>query len=823
MPSIRDEIVRKLWRGQDPFLTSGSSDGAPDLQGGGSQHHYLSESIETRRPSIVVEVGVWKGGSVIHMASRLRDLAIDGVVIAVDTWLGSWEHWLDERWFRELGVLEPDRGIFATFLRNVRSENLDGYIVPLRLDSINAARVLRGFNIFPDVIHIDGGHDYAAVMADIREWWPLLRPGGMLIGDDYRAGNAWPGVKRAFDDYFRPLGLTPLENVSEKCRVYKLESDPHAASLWSRLMRTGESVSVWREDRRLEMVRLLEDARLSVEEQLEGYVRFDGPNWYGGLIQIHDQIARKLKVGDRGDIFGPDGEVRTGVVQGIVPGFGAHYSHPAQIDGFERFELLPATVNDFARFALPAPLNINMGKVTAPPLEVYRTSGVDLFLTPLGYQLFRADEGIYWPAASTRAYSREAIQGPRSVIEKCVVMVQDGFEGTNFSHFLFDWIPRLSHFLNAGIEDPKSCVFVMGGIPSEFHFHIIRAMCEIYSLDQDQFVFPQEPQIWRVNGRVCFFSDFKEANMHPANMAHMLSIAIIREVCSRIKIGAQETKRIYISRGDTPLRRVANETELIRQLRAFGFVEVQLASIPLLEQIKLVRGADVIVAPHGMGLTHIVFHERRPLIVELHNPAIGTDAYAFLSHALGFKYRAVLGTDLGGSDHHFNVVPRDVINVLREEGTSSKLPFTGDGASPIYRRFLGGVQSVVASEVFHISPLRPRSAVYRHIRDDVMVQPDNNSGWLEVAGLIEGAVYHCSCDLWLPSDFPAGNVTLSCSDLASTLVRPADPRRRDQWQTISIDGAATEELVNVVLRCDAAGGGVVYSSAWRFNPGAWKD
>lgn len=99
--------MQKLWRGEDPYAVSGAGDVAPDLQGWGSQHRYLTEAIETLHPSIVVEVGVWKGASVIHMASRLKELAIDGVVIAIDTWLGAWDHWVRDELFHESGHCNP--------------------------------------------------------------------------------------------------------------------------------------------------------------------------------------------------------------------------------------------------------------------------------------------------------------------------------------------------------------------------------------------------------------------------------------------------------------------------------------------------------------------------------------------------------------------------------------------------------------------------------------------------------------------------------------------------------------------------------------------
>jgi hypothetical protein len=86
-----NEVRKRLWQGQDPFGNPMQSH-ATDKQGwGGSEHPFLSSGIEQLKPGVVIEVGVWKGASVIFMAKKLRDFGLDAVVIAVDTWLGSVE------------------------------------------------------------------------------------------------------------------------------------------------------------------------------------------------------------------------------------------------------------------------------------------------------------------------------------------------------------------------------------------------------------------------------------------------------------------------------------------------------------------------------------------------------------------------------------------------------------------------------------------------------------------------------------------------------------------------------------------------------------
>jgi hypothetical protein len=218
MTKTRDALVGSLRRGQDPFQNYPNRLYRTDRQGWGSTHRYLTEAVETLRPSIIVEVGVWKGGSVITLASKMRELNIDGVVVAVDTWLGAWDHWTNEEWFEHLNFNNGYPSLYHTFAANVLEEGLQDYVLPIPLDSTNAANVLRHHDVQPDVVHIDGGHDYNAVMSDLGEWWPMIKSGGVLIGDDY---PDWPGVKAAFDDFFVSVEKFPFEYEAPKCRIFK--------------------------------------------------------------------------------------------------------------------------------------------------------------------------------------------------------------------------------------------------------------------------------------------------------------------------------------------------------------------------------------------------------------------------------------------------------------------------------------------------------------------------------------------------------------------------------------------------------------------------
>jgi hypothetical protein len=217
---MRQMMIDRLWRGCDPLRDFPGNLFEYDLQGWNSQHAYLNETIALVRPSIIVEVGVWKGGSTVFMANAVKTLGLASVVIAVDTWLGSSEHWLTDL-SAEMSLINGYPALYYKFLSNVIRAGVADYVLPIPVDSLNAAQILKSLGLAPGIIHLDGGHDYDSVMADLRAWWPVLAAGGVLIGDDYYETGMWASVRQAFDDFFGALNLVPIENIAGKCRVRK--------------------------------------------------------------------------------------------------------------------------------------------------------------------------------------------------------------------------------------------------------------------------------------------------------------------------------------------------------------------------------------------------------------------------------------------------------------------------------------------------------------------------------------------------------------------------------------------------------------------------
>ena len=103
---------------------------------------------------------------------------------------------------------------------------------------------------------------------------------------------------------------------------------------------------------------------------------------------------------------------------------------------------------------------------------------------------------------------------------------------------------------------------------------------------------------------------------------------------------------LYITRSDASIRRVINEDEIIEFLKNIGFEIISLAKMPFVEQIKIFSRAKVVIAPHGAGLTNIVFAPPNTTIIEMFpetkNQVDGS--YWILADTCGHNYAFLTGS-----------------------------------------------------------------------------------------------------------------------------------------------------------------------------------
>ena len=113
----------------------------------------------------------------------------------------------------------------------------------------------------------------------------------------------------------------------------------------------------------------------------------------------------------------------------------------------------------------------------------------------------------------------------------------------------------------------------------------------------------------------------------------------ILDEASTVQPPIESHKNIFISRSNAVERRVVNESEVIETLSKYDFELVRLEENSLLQNSKIFSNSDVIVGPHGAGLTDLIFCTDST-VVELFGSKI-KPPYERLASVLNVEYTSL--------------------------------------------------------------------------------------------------------------------------------------------------------------------------------------
>ena len=98
----------------------------------------------------------------------------------------------------------PD--LAETFRRRIATEGMENIIYPLALPSLLTARLLYLLGYQLDVIYVDSAHEVGETLVELHLFYLLLRPNGLLMGDDI----GWPAVSHDVDVFAKCHGLSVI-------------------------------------------------------------------------------------------------------------------------------------------------------------------------------------------------------------------------------------------------------------------------------------------------------------------------------------------------------------------------------------------------------------------------------------------------------------------------------------------------------------------------------------------------------------------------------------------------------------------------------------
>ncbi len=240
----------------------------------------------------------------------------------------------------------------------------------------------------------------------------------------------------------------------------------------------------------------------------------------------------------------------------------------------------------------------------------------------------------------------------------------------HYFHFMFDRLPRLYYLLNRfDVGREPVTVLTNANLPG-FQRDIYRFIQQRFANVRFEAVPPNER--WRMR-RLFHIDDYqpiKRTLADPALLEFIRTLIFEGYDLDREPAGK---RRIYVSRADTPRRRIINQGEILPILSRHGFEIIAPGTLSFRDQAALFGSAEIVAGPHGAGLTNILFAPRNAKVLEIFPVSRLKNTYFLLSLSLGQTYRAVIG-DAGDRKEWFNVdasAVEDTLNALLSPAPSS--------------------------------------------------------------------------------------------------------------------------------------------------------
>ena len=152
------------------------------------------ESVVGR--AVAVELGAWKGRSASCMGVEIANSGKAIQFSTIDHWQGS----------RGEGAHDADPDLQAGLLYDVFLQNIRPvaeFVSVVRSDTAAAAGQFDDESV--DFLYVDASHTYDGLLRDLFAWYPKVKTGGLIAGDDWCFSDRGElGVRHAVTDFFAP-------------------------------------------------------------------------------------------------------------------------------------------------------------------------------------------------------------------------------------------------------------------------------------------------------------------------------------------------------------------------------------------------------------------------------------------------------------------------------------------------------------------------------------------------------------------------------------------------------------------------------------------
>jgi capsular polysaccharide biosynthesis protein len=207
--------------------------------------------------------------------------------------------------------------------------------------------------------------------------------------------------------------------------------------------------------------------------------------------------------------------------------------------------------------------------------------------------------------------------------------------GYNYYHWLIDVLPRLE-IINKNFSNDYNKIerFLINKSNS-----FVRQSLEVLNVDLNK-ILPLQNETHFLVKKLIIPSLSSELYAPSPWICDFLRNNFLKQK-EQAKI--QPIKRLYISRAKARRRKIINEQEVLNCLQKWRFTPIYLEQYNFVEQIALLANAEAIVAPHGAGLTNLLWCQAGTKILEIFSPRFINPCFWALASQVNVDYFYLIG------------------------------------------------------------------------------------------------------------------------------------------------------------------------------------
>lgn len=225
------------------------------------------------------------------------------------------------------------------------------------------------------------------------------------------------------------------------------------------------------------------------------------------------------------------------------------------------------------------------------------------------------------------------------------VAILSGLSGHIYYHWLFDVLPRVEilreHLQQQGLDLSSIDYFVVNNFEKSYQRETLAALGipakKVVESDRVPHIQANELVVPSFAGHFDW--------VPPSSIDFLRRTFLTANDPAKESLQQQhkKLKRIYVSRTNANYRHIFNEPAVIELLSQFDFVPVILETMTVAEQVQLFSQAEIVVSPHGSGLTNLAFCSPKTTVIECFSPHYLRTDYWMISQYLQLNHYYLVG------------------------------------------------------------------------------------------------------------------------------------------------------------------------------------